>query len=273
MVLWIRYLSSIDCLEPGIRILSFSTLTELMILSERVVAGFFVSSMNFMFGIRLLTSPLSCRPSFTPFFCALKYIYRMSLSSTTVFTDSIYAMYHLRYKLFSSQTSPYVFKILHPVSFIQERGYSVGFVWIASHSGIEGNEQADYVPRSASWLPFVVYCGVPYENLFSVLKRDFKFWCSFLWPYVDSAVNLSRYFDRVSFKIPRPWFMDYKFSRGYISLIIRLGSAHECIGTQYRRMGWDLDVRCGCGAELKDLTHLVNEFMILSEARTRFFAS
>ena len=45
---------------------------------------------------------------------------------------------------------PYVFKILHFILYIQERGCSVRFVWIPSHFGIEENELADSVARS--WL-------------------------------------------------------------------------------------------------------------------------
>ena len=36
-------------------------------------------------------------------------------------------------------------------------------------------------------------------------------------------------------------------------------------------MGWDLDVRCNCGAELKDLKHLFNSCPFLSEGRPQFF--
>ena len=98
----------------------------------------------------------------------------------------------------------------------------MGFAWIPSNSGIVGNEQADSVAKSTSRLPFVV----PLADRFPVLDRDFRFGYGSLRPYVGSAVNRSRYFDRVSFKTPRPWFMGYRFTRG----ICQLGHSPEvCI--------------------------------------------
>ena len=204
-------------------------------------------------------------------FCALKYVYRRCFSSVVLFTDSLHAMYHLRDGLFSSRTSLYVYKILYIVSLIQERDCSAGLAWIPSHSGIVGGEQTNSVTTSTSRLPFVVHCGVPLANLFSVLDCDFRFWCGSLSPYVGSAVNRSRYFDRVTFNTPRPWFMGCSFPRGYVSSVRRLSSAHICTGSHFSKMGWDLDVGCGCGAEMKDLAHLINECPILSEGRPRLF--
>ena len=80
---------------------------------------------------------------------------RMRFPSTVVFTDSLYALYHLRDGFFSARTSPYVYKILHLLSSIQEQDRAIGFAWIPSHSMIVANEQADYLARSATRLPFI----------------------------------------------------------------------------------------------------------------------
>ena len=140
-----------------------------------------------------------------------------------------------------------------------------------SHAGIVGNELADSVARSASRLPFVVQCGVPREDLFAALARDHYSWFKHLWPYSASSTSRCRYFDGVSFKSPRPWFSGLSFPRSYNYLITRLRSAHVCTGTHFGRMGWDLKVGCDCGAELKSLSHLIQECPIFSERRPRFF--
>ena len=98
--------------------------------SKEMGVGFYVPSVNYRFGIVSQVSPVSSR--LNSIFCTLEYVYQMSFPSTVVFTDSIYAMYHLRDKLFSLLTSPYVYKIMHVVSHIQEHDCSVGFVWIPS---------------------------------------------------------------------------------------------------------------------------------------------
>ena len=104
-----------------------------------------------------------------------------------------------------------------------------------------------------------------------LLERDHQSWCRRLWPFSSPSSSRNRYFDRVSFKTPRPWFSGLRFPRGYISLVTRLRSSHMCTGTHFGRMGWDLDVGCGCGAALRSLSHLVCDYPILSERRPRFF--
>ena len=44
-----------------------------------------------------------------------------------------------------------------------------------------------------------------------------------------------------------------------------------CTRSHFGRMGWDLEVGCDCGAELKNLSHFIQECPILSERRPRFF--
>ena len=126
---------------------------------EVVSVGFCVPSIGYRFGIRLVgfTSVLSAE--LYSIFCASKYIFRIALPSAVVFSDSLHALYHLRDGPFSSRVSPYVFKILHLLSLIRERGCAVGFVWIPAYSGISGNEQADCVARMASRLPFTALWG------------------------------------------------------------------------------------------------------------------
>ena len=239
--------------------------------SERVGAGFYVPATGYRFGVRLsdFTSVLSAE--LYALFCALKYVYRLQAPSAVIFTDSLLSLYHLRDRLSSSRVSPFAYKILHLASLIRDHEGSVGFAWVPSHVGIAGNEMADSVARSASGLSFVVHCGVPREDLFQSLERDQQSWCRRLWPFLSPSSGHNPYFDRISFNTPRPWFTGFNFPRGYISLITRLRSFHVCTGSHYRRMGWDLDVGCGCGAALKSLSHLIRECPIFSDRRPRFF--
>ena len=126
--------------------------------------------------------------------------------------------------------------------------------------------------RSASRLPFTVNCGTPLADLLSALEQDNGAWCRVLWPYAGSSSGRGTcYFERISFKTPRPWFTGHRFPKGYISLVTRQRTGHICTGTHFARMGWDMDIGCGYGAELKSLAHLVGECPILSEGRPRFF--
>ena len=199
--------------------------------SERVEVCFFVPSTGYRFGVRL--SDFTSAELYAILY-AFKHVYRLQATSAMIFTDSLFSLYHLRDRLSTVRTSPLVIKILHLASLIRERG---GLVWVPSHAGIVGNELDDSVARSASRLPFVVQCGVPREDLFVALERDHQSWCKHLWPYSASSTSCDRYFDRVSFKSPRPRFSELSFPRSYISLITRLRFAHVCTGTHFGRMG------------------------------------
>ena len=67
-------------------------------------------------------------------FCALKHVYRLQAPSAVIFTDSLFSLYHLRDRLSSFRVSPFAYKILHLASLIRDRGGSVGFAWVPSHT-------------------------------------------------------------------------------------------------------------------------------------------
>ena len=163
--------------------------------NERVGVGFYVPASGYRFGVRLsdFTSALSAE--LYAVFCALKYVYRLQPPVAVIFTDSL--------------------------------SHSI------THSGSWGfcNEMADCVARSASGLPFVVNCGVPGEYLNLLLERDHQSWCRRLWLFSAPSSSRNRYFDRVYFKTPRPWFSGFRFPRGYLSLVTRLRSSHVCTGS------------------------------------------
>ena len=91
--------------------------------------------------------------------------------------DSLFAIYH-----YLCVRLP-MFKVLHLILYICERGLTVKVVWIPLHAGIRGNEMADSVAQSAYRLPFTVHCGVPREDLFSVFNLDFESWPYLFWPF------------------------------------------------------------------------------------------
>ena len=150
---------------------------RVMTLRGGVGVGFSAPSTGYRFGIRLASFTSILSAELYSILCALKYILRMRFPSTVVFTDSLYALYHLRDGFFSTRTSPYEYKILHLLSFIQEQEFTVGFAWITSHAGIVGNEQTDYLARLSSRLPFTVNCGIPLADLLSALGQDNRAWC------------------------------------------------------------------------------------------------
>ena len=142
--------------------------------SERVDCGFFVPSLGYRFGLRLpvFTSILS--PELYFMFFALKYILRMKISVSAVFSNSFLALTSVRDR-FSTHAGPsFAHKIVHLIFLISDFGLRVMLIWIFSHVGIPDNEIADSITRSASRLPMVVRCEVSRDHLFLAHRRDFN---------------------------------------------------------------------------------------------------
>ena len=76
--------------------------------SEVVGVGFCNPSSGYRFGIRLVGFTPVLSAELYLIFCALKYVFRMSLPFAVVFSDSLHALYHLRDGFFSAHVSPYM---------------------------------------------------------------------------------------------------------------------------------------------------------------------
>ena len=161
------------------------------------------------------------------------------------------ALVCIRDRLTDSSVPYIVHSIARLLLIASSRGLGVRLSWVPAHSGIRGNETADYITKSAARLPFTIRPALPFGDLLLDMRRDFLEWCRLCWPYYGFGPTGSAYFARVDFKNPRPWFRGYRAPRGYINLVTRLRTGHICTGENFARMGWDLEAGCGCGAELR----------------------
>ena len=114
---------------------------------------------------------------------------------------------------------------------------------------------------------------MPYCDLFDPIGRDFEAWFRLLWPYTETGgASFPRHFNRVAYKSARPWFSCVSAPRCSICLITRLCTGHLCTGDHLRRMGWDLEAGCSCGAPLRDLAHVLHACPLLAESRPGYYA-
>ena len=235
--------------------------------------GFYAERDDFRFGLslQLFTSVLSAE--LFAILKAVQYAFRVGMSKVLVVSDSWGALSCLRDCMATSIKNYLVYKVVHVLAALRERGSRVELMWVPSHVGIVGNEVADRVAGAARELPYSVRYGLPYCDLYDPFGRDFEAWARLLWPYTGTGgTSCSRYFNRVSYKSERPWFSRVGASRRSICLITRLRTGHICTGDHFRRMGWDLETGCPCGAPLRDLPHVMHACPLLAESRPGFSA-
>ena len=238
----------------------------------RAGCGLFVPSLDYRFGVRLPDASSVLFTELYAIFSAVKYIRRVGLVDSVIFSDSHSALVGIRDR-FTDSTAPYVvYSIARLLCLASGRGLAVRFAWIPAHSGIWGNETADCIARSAAGLRFSICPALPARDFLIDLRcYDFLAWCRRLWPPPRHGGAGSSYFARMGFKGPRPWFRGIGAPRGFINLVSRLRTGHVCTGDHFVRMGLNLDSDCGCGEEMRSLQHLFLNCPLLSEGRPRLF--
>ena len=106
--------------------------------SDRTGVGFFIPSLDYRFGTRLAGFTSVFSVELYSIFCMLKLILRSNFSSVTIFTNSLYGMFHLRDRLHSLRRSPFAHEVAHLICIARDRGLTVRIVWIPSHVGGSG---------------------------------------------------------------------------------------------------------------------------------------
>lgn len=186
---------------------------------------------------------------------ALEYVHIMKLSKTVIFSDSMSALQAiLRYPFKRNCFSPVTLMIREMLLKCLNRGLSVTFAWIPSHSGISGNEKADRLANEA------VECGdaCPFMNFTEDLATLPKLFLKNHWTqaWLISTRYTGQYYNSIQPDIPvRPWFFKSRFTKRATSVLIRLRLGHMCSPAHLARLRIIDDDKCECG-EVGDANHI-----------------
>ena len=89
----------------------------------------------------------------------------MDFTDSVILSDSRAALVCIRDR-FTHPSVPYiVYSIALLLLLVSSRGLGVHDAWVPAHSGILGNETADYIANSAARLPFTVRPALPFGDL------------------------------------------------------------------------------------------------------------
>ena len=237
----------------------------------RASCGFFVTAADYRFGVRLPDDSSVLFSELYAIFSAIKYVLRTGIADSIILSDLRVALVCIRDRFIDARVPYIVHLVTRLLLLASSRDLRVRLSWVPAHSGIRGNEVADYIAKLAARLPFYVCPALPFGDLLQEVRRDILAWCRLRWPYYGSSTTGSAYFARLDFKSPRLWFRGYRAPRGYINLVTGLRTGHVCTGEHFARMGWDLEAGCSCGEELKNVEHLFLNCPLLLAGRPGFF--
>lgn len=187
---------------------------------------------------------------------ALEYINLMKLSKTVIFSDSKSAIQALeRFPFKRNAYSPIIVTCREMLLKCVNKGLSVSFAWIPSHSGIIGNEKADELANSA------VQCGdlYPYKNYSEDIAALSKLYLQKSWSEVwkNGARLKGKYYYCIQPNIPvKPWFYIAKLNKRATSVLIRMRLGHMCSPAHLARIRVKDSNICECGQDVGDANHI-----------------
>ena len=101
----------------------------------RAGCGFFVASHDYRFGVRLPDASSVSFAELYAIFSAVKYILRMGIQASVIFSDSQSALAGIRNRFIDSRAPHIVHAIARLLYQVSGRGLAVSFAWISRYPG------------------------------------------------------------------------------------------------------------------------------------------
>lgn len=188
---------------------------------------------------------------------ALDFLIDSNVKTSVIFSDSLSVLNNLKNPIISRRTHPWILHIINSLHNGHKKGLDIRIVWIPSHRGIPGNENADSLAKEALHLsdPFLI-SKCHYSNIYSKFKTDTRQIASDIL-HSESLHKGARYFNHIDTILSIPWYIKFKGSlpRPIITLVSRLRIQHTATGGHL----WEKNIidspRCSCGHHFQDLNH------------------
>lgn len=188
---------------------------------------------------------------------AISFIESHKIAKVVIFSDSLSCLQDLAKCPLRSRDNLLVSlksrEVLHRCDSL---GLEVVLAWVPSHSGIEGNEQADAGAKQAIEIGCTSHSGCHSQDLRAYAKTQLTEHWSQEWNI--TRLSKGRHYGGIQPNLPvRPWFFKYqKASKTATSTIIRLRLGHICSPSFLAKIRVRDHSLCECGLEEGTADHI-----------------
>lgn len=190
---------------------------------------------------------------------ALQIIYSSQSNRFVVCSDSKAVLTALRGNTYKQSTNWLIFDIKARLHKIQKQNKEVHFIWIPSHSNIQGNEEVDREAKLAGEEGEILPLPIPYTDLHPILKKiQLRKWednWNQSWEHIRTHTSLrgpqhTPWYRKVVVNFPKnpftPWYLKQYYDREYITFITRLRIGHCNFPEHLHILGMQENNLCEC---------------------------
>lgn len=239
--------------------------------NDHAGAGVYIPELNFRYGTRVEGAFSSLAVELFAIYQSIKLIKEFQIAEAIIFTDSLHGMELISGRMKNFEHEPIIFDIARLlIKLIGEDRRAIKITWIPSHEGIELEAVADGLAKMAVEMPMSLSIRPLRIDLKKMMDEDSRTWEKLSWPYFPTVQTRQLYFQNITQKTNRPWFVGLDSNRRTINLITRFRSKHICTADHFERMGWNISPLCLCEEGTRSLSHFFNDCRLLEDKRPKF---
>ena len=196
----------------------------------------------------------------TIYTCELTAIYKAALHIETlhpskfiIVTDSLSSIEALRSVKTPHKSNVRLIDCRNVLHRLAKKNFDISLMWVPSHMGIRGNEQAEISANEA--------INADYINL-STVSSDYRFlakiYCTTDWQLQWSSGEHGRFTHSIFPKVTwQHWAKELKEDRRFIVNISRIAANHYRLGSHLQRINIINNAVCACGKEFETVNHIL----------------
>lgn len=191
---------------------------------------------------------------------ALLEIANRSSTDVLLCTDSLSAVKYLKKNVVSHPIAVEILK------YVNSKSSTITIMWIPSHSGIKGNNEADRIAKQASTNSSIDENHVTFQDFKKMLSRKIKENFDNRWNSLKPYENHLRMFKDSN----TPWSVSYNLKRNEIVKFHRIATGHSNISQKFKLTKNLDDSKCPICTQYCTTRHMLIECQSIQPLRNQF---